>query len=149
MKMLLLSAVAAVFAVGCAQQLENPRTINPAQPGVDDLRSRELQRAQMLDVPVPDGFEFVDRGNQSWSYTQGGVKLAELHYWGTTSVAEVVEFYKQTMGQRAYGWSAASGGDSGNALAFKKEGRACSVDIHEGNRGTVIDIRVTGAASGR
>lgn len=151
MRMLLLLAFTALFVSACAEQLENPRTLNPAQPSVDDLRSRELQRAQMPDIPVPSGFEFVDRGNRSWSYTQGGVKIAELHYWGTSSMDEVMEFYKQTMSQSAYGWTAGPEGlaNGSHSLAFRKDGSDCLVEIHKGNRGTVIDIRVSAAAKSR
>lgn len=147
MRTLLLMAAAVLVAAGCQEQLENPRTLNPSQPTVDDLRSRELQRDQLTDVPVPLGFEFVDRSNTSWSYTKGGVRVAELHYWGTKPVSEVIEFYRQTMSQPPFGWTPAE--TATGTLAFRKEGLSCLLDIHNGRQGTVIDIRVTGAAAGR
>lgn len=144
---LLLVGLSLVFGA-CSEQVENPRTLNPAQPSVDELRSRELQRAQLDDVPVPDRFELVDRGNGSFSYEEGGVKVGELHYWGLLDADSVAAFYKDTMGQGPYGWT--SKGDAVSegkrALTFAKPRSTCVVEISATKNDTRIFILRRGAS---
>lgn len=148
MKNALLVIASGLMFVACTEQLENPRTMNPAQPSVDETRSRELQRAQMDDVPVPARFELVDRENRSFSYEEGGVKLCDQHYWGQLDAEHVAAFYKDTMGARPYGWT--SKGDalsSGTrSLTFAKDRSTCLVEITTVKDGTRIVIKRRGAS---
>lgn len=149
MKNALLLLVSGLLFVACAEQLENPRTMNPAQPSVDETRSRELQRAQMDDVPVPARFELVDRENKSFSYEEGGVKVCDQHYWGQLDAESVASFYKNTMGAGPYGWTSKGDAlDSGTrALTFAKERSTCLVEISTVKDGTRIVIKRRGSSA--
>ena len=86
--MLMGCGVLALLVVSC-DSIENPRTLAPGEPSVAETRSLELQRSQFEDIPVPQGFEFVTRGNRSFSFARGGVRVGRFVYWGKKSVEEV------------------------------------------------------------
>ena len=136
----------AALLTGCSHQVENPGKLLPGSPSVEQTRSSELRRAQFADIPVPNGFELVTRGNRSYTYQGGGVRLAALRYWGKQSPAAVAAFYRRTMPLQAYGW-AASGErlESGvSVLGFNKELQTCEVTIEKKGRATVILMRISG-----
>ena len=136
-----------LFIVGC-DSIENPRTLAPGQPDVAETRSRELQRSQFDDIPTPPGFEFVTRGNRSFSFTKGGVRVGRLVYWGRGGVEEVTDFFRRNMGLRAYGWR--SGSESLTAtvvtLDYTKEKVDCRVTITRESGGTYVRIDLSGSA---
>ncbi len=132
---------------GC-DSIENPRVMVPGEPAVAETRSVELQRSQFDDVPVPDGFEFVTRGNRSFSYDRGGVRVGRFVYWGKTEAAEVAAFFRRTMGLEAYGWSlrAEKTHDGGTEFDFHKHQTGCRVKIFRQGGGTYVHIDLSGPA---
>ena len=142
-----LLALTATLLVSCTQ-IENPRTLVPTEPGVEATQSRALQRAQFEDIPVPPGFEYVTRGNRSYSYSQGGVRVGEFVYWGRSSVEDAAAFYRRTMGRRAYEWELVSEGpiEEGAKLDFRKGRQSCEVTITQGDGGTYVKVAVRGSA---
>jgi len=135
-------------AVACTQ-VENPRTLDPSQPGVDATQSRELNRVQFPDIPVPQDFSYVTRGNRSFSYEQGGVRVGRFFYWGKTDVDDVVAFYRSTMPLRAFDWqfvNEGAGQEGGTALDFRKGRQSCRITVSREKDATLVDIQVTGSA---
>jgi len=140
--------VASLLVLGACseQQVENPRKTIEGTPTVEQTRSQELQRVQFRDVPVPKGFQLVTRGNRSYSFQGGGVRVAGLQYWGTEPPEEVVAFYNQTMPLSVYGWRPAGRKDLENAsvLTFEKNGQSCEVTIAREEGATVIKMKIAG-----
>ncbi len=148
---LILSVTCAVLVMVCAtgcDYVENPRVLMPGEPGVAETRSVELQRSQFDDVPVPEGFEFVTRGNRSFSYARGGVRVGRFVYWGRRDVAEVAGFFRRTMGLRAYGWELRAENTSGDGadFEFQKDQTGCHVTISRERGGTYVRIDLAGPA---
>jgi hypothetical protein len=137
--------------VGCSQ-VDNPgKTTHPGSPTVRDTRSEVLSRGQFPDIPVPEGFSLVSRGNRSFSYVGGGVRVGRFHYWGRGAMPDVVAFYRSTMGLRAYAWSlsASSSGDGQDSLTFTKQGDTCEITIQDDAEGaTTVLVAVRGTDSG-
>ena len=131
--------------IGCAQQIENPGKML-GSPTVEDTRSTELQRVQFADVPVPHGFELVPRGNRSYSFQGGGVRLARYRYWGKQSPEDVASFYRRTMALDTYGWNPTTetSEQGQSTLAFAKDQDSCIVTILEEAGATVIRVNVSG-----
>ena len=136
-----------LLAVGC-DSIENPRTFAPGEPDVAATRSVELHRSQFEDVPVPRGFEVVTRGNRSFSFARGGVRVGRFVYWGQQGVEEVAAFFRRTMGLRAYGWLFRSQdvGQDNTTIGFRKDHVECTVTITQGGNGTYVQIDVAGPA---
>ena len=138
--------------VGCSQ-VDNPgKTTHPGSPTVQDTRSAVLARAQFSDIPVPEGFSLVYRGNRSFSYVGGGVRVGRFHYWGRRAPADVVAFYRDAMGLRAYDWSlsSSSSADGRDTLTFTKQGDTCEINIEadaEGATTVLVAVRGTDAGS--
>ena len=133
---------------GC-ESIENPRTLAPGQPDVAETRSRELDRSQFDDIPIPPGFEFVTRGNRSFSFTRGGVRVGRFVYWGRLEVEEVTAFFRRNMELRAYGWSLRNQdvSDQAATLDYIKKKVDCRVTVTRENGGTYINVDVAGPAS--
>ncbi len=146
-KALAITIIASLTGIlsGCAQQIENPGKIMPGSPTVEDTQSTELQRTQFTDIPVPVGFELVTRGNRSFSFQGGDVRLAKYRYWGMQSPEVVAAFYRRTMSLDTYGWSPLSESteDGTSTLAFVKNPDSCVVTIHEEDGATVIRVNVS------
>ena len=141
-------AAVAVSVVAC-QQVENPRTLDPSQPGVGATQSREINRVQFSDIPVPQDFSYVTRGNRSFSYEQGGVRVGRFFYWGKSEVEDVVAFYRATMPLRAFDWqfvNEGSGQDGGTTLDFRKGRQSCRITVSREKDATLVDVQVTGSA---
>ena len=136
-----------LLAVGC-DSIENPRTLVPGEPDVAATRSVELHRSQFEDVPGPRGFEFVTRGNRSFNYARGGVRVGRFLYRGRQGVEEVAAFFRRTMGLRAYGWQFRSQdvGQSNTIIGFSKNRVDCTVTITPGANGTYVQIDMAGPA---
>ena len=99
--------------------------------------------------PAPQGFTYVTRGNRSYSYGQGGVRVARFQYWGPMAPEEVTDFYKRTMGLRAFDWqfiSESSPGPRAVALDFRKGRQTCKVTINAESGATYITVDVAGLA---
>ena len=137
----------ALWAAACSQ-IYNPRILAPSEPGVQDVQSRNLQRIQFDDLPVPRGFLYVTRGNRSFSYQAGGVRVGQFVYWGRQSPQEVEAFYRETMPLAAYGWSLldSNSSDSSVTLRFKKNQQSCDVTVEAEPKGTYVTVFVTGPA---
>lgn len=136
------------LVVAACTQIENPRTLSPAEPGVDEVRSRTLQRLQFDDVPVPRGFSYVTRGNRSFSYQGGGVRVGQFVYWGRDSADLVGQFYLDTMPLAAYGWkwSETRKIEDGVVHRFAKREQICEITIQVEPKGTYVTVFVTGPA---
>ena len=130
---------------GCAEQIENPGKIMPGSPSVSDTQSQHLQRVQFADVPVPRGFELVTRGNRSFSFQGGGVRLGRFRYWGKQTREEVAAFYRRTMPLSTYGWSSKADKEDKDVstLVFAKDDDSCVVSIREEGGATVIHLKVS------
>ncbi|MAG57894.1 MAG: hypothetical protein CMJ83_16540 [Planctomycetes bacterium] len=136
--------IAAAFC-GCTE-IDNPRTLAPGEPDVADTRSRELQRSQFDDIPTPPGFQYVTRGNRSFSFSRGGVRVGRFIYWGRMDVAEAAAFYRRNMGIRAYDWNLVSE-DASVAQAtfrYRKGQQDCTVTITRETEATYVRIDVNG-----
>lgn len=135
----------ALLATGCTQ-IENPGKVAPGSPTVRDTRSTQLQRTQFEDVPVPMGFEFVTRGNRSFSFDRGGVRVGRFSYWGRAPREEVVAFFRETLPLRAYRWEflGEDRNADGTTLRFRKERQDCQIDISEDAASTRILVQVEG-----
>jgi hypothetical protein len=139
-------AALALLAGAACSQIENPRTMLPTEPGVDATRSKELHRAQYEDLPVPPGFEYVTRGNRSFSYLDGGVKVGRFLYWGRTSVEETAAFYRRTLPLRAYGWDFLSEESlpKRHELRFRKADQECTVTLTRDVDATYAGVTIIG-----
>ncbi len=131
---------------GCAEQIENPGKIMPGSPAVSDTQSQHLQRVQFSDIPVPSGFELVTRGNRSFSFQGGGVRVGRYLYWGKQTQEEVAAFYRRTMPLATYGWSRKTETHENdiNTLVFAKNEASCVVSIQKEDDATVIHLKVSG-----
>ena len=109
--------ILACCAFAACTQIENPGRVVPGSPSVEDTQSRCLQRVQFDDVPIPRGFEYVTRGNRSFSYEGGGVRVGRFEYWGRTALQETAAFFKET-------------GPAGLRLAARLRGRRASGAKH-------------------
>ncbi len=136
----------ACTTLGGCTQIENPRVMVPTEPGVNATKSMELHRAQFEDIPVPPGFEYVTRGNRSFSYADGGVRVGRFLYWGRASIDEVSEFYRRTLPLRAYGWELLdeTPTSGGNELNWKKGSQNCNVALTRESNATYIGVTITG-----
>ena len=141
----------ALLLTAC-DSIENPRTLAPGEPAIAETRSLELQRSQFEDIPVPQGFEFVTRGNRSFSYSRGGVRVGRFVYWGRKGgpdgVEEAAAFFRRTMKLRAYGWQLRSQdiGEDSTTFAFSKNHTDCTVTITHEKVGTYVRIDMAGPA---
>jgi hypothetical protein len=143
-----LALCAILLLTAACSQIENPRILSPEEPSVQDVQSRKLQRLQFEDLPVPRGFLYVTRGNRSFSYQAGGVRVGQFVYWGRLAQAEVEAFYRETMVLDAYGWSYQNSrpSDNGVVMSFKKNQQSCDVTVEEEAKGTYVTVFVTGPA---
>lgn len=143
-----MSGVLLVLLAASCDSIENPRTLAPGEPDVAETRSVELQRSQFDDVPVPHGFEIVTRGNRSFSFARGGVRVGRFVYWGRQDVEEVANFFRRTMELRAYGWQLRSQdvGRTNATFDFRKDQVDCTVTITQEGGGTYVRIDVAGPA---
>ena len=140
--------ILACCAFAACTQIENPGTVVPGSPSVEDTQSRCLQRVQFEDVPIPWGFEYVTRGNRSFSYEGGGVRAGRFEYWGRTPLQETAAFFKETLVLRAYGWQLVSEDDDprerSTTLKFRKRNQNCEIKIRQEAGDTRIYVLVTG-----
>lgn len=143
---------AAIFAlvvgslVSCATD-GTARPSDPTRPTEDAARSMELTRSQFDDIPVPRDFTYVNKGNQSFSYSQGGVRVGKFRYWGQDPVDDVVSFYKRTMSLMAYDWQFVSESEEQLGLPilqFAKGRQSCTIRVAKIVGSTQVDIDVAG-----
>jgi hypothetical protein len=128
------------LALGC-EQLDNPGKLTPGSPGVAGTRSAELQRSQLDDVPVPRDMALITRANQSFSYSSGSVRVGRFKYYGSVSVEECVDFYRNTMPLSAYGWTPSNERVEREtaSLSFVKNADRCDIEIkREGGATTLL-----------
>lgn len=112
-------------------------------PEEAEAHSAELQRNQFVDIPAPKDMTLVTGHNESYSFQRGGVRVARLQYWGTSSgVEDVVSFYRETMEHRPFGCDLASDRTEGEVqlLTFRKEAERCDIEVKRENRGTTALI---------
>ena len=140
--------VLAITLLGGCTQIENPRVMVPGEPGVTEVQSRELQRLQFVDLPIPRGFLYVSRGNRSFSYQAGGVRVGRFRYWGKAPISEVAEFYRETMPLSTYGWKETDfqSEEDASVIQFDKQKQSCEVTITKEPQGTYVELFVTGPA---
>lgn len=144
----LLASAVAVLLTACANGPEMGSG-DPRDPTADVVRSRELHRNQFEDIPVPQGFDYVKEGGWSFGYAQGGVRVGRFRYLGPTPIDEVADFYKRTMGLRAFDWNLVSEGSNDArsvTLDFRKGRQSCRVQVSNLAGRTTINIEVAGSA---
>lgn len=91
----------------------------------------------------------MTRGNRSFSFTRGGVRVGRLVYWGRDGVEEAAAFFRRNMELRAYGWKARGENvtSSSATLDYIKDRVDCRITITRENGGTYVRIDVSGPAS--
>jgi len=85
------------------------------------------QEKRFSDVPVPEGFQL--KRSKSFVYEAGQIKTGLLTYTGSSSLKDVISFYKVEM--LPYQWNLVSTLEfDGVSLDFEKPGWSCRVSIH-------------------
>lgn len=130
---------------GCSQ-MDHPAYMAPGAPNVGETQSAELQRVQFRDVPVPHGFQLVTRGNRTFSFQGGGIRIGRFHYWGQQPLEEVVSFYQETMPLPAYRWEAAvlRSEDGAAHMTFTRNNQTCEVAVTPDGEATRVLVSVSG-----
>jgi hypothetical protein len=131
----LVALVLLVAASGC-RQVENPGKVFPQSPTVEDTRSKEIQIDQLPDIPVPRDMTYITRGNQSFSYAQGGVRVGRFHYWGNVPIDEVVAFYRERMPQKPYGWTLVNEQSQGGMTTMQFQKTSDHLEVRIGPEGS-------------
>ena len=137
--------VTTLVLAGCSQ-IGNTGEPTPGSPHPTELQSKELRRSQFPDVPVPEGFELVTRGNRSFSFSGGGARVGQFEYAGGMTPASVVAFYRSHMPLLAYGWKLDSetGEDLSKVLNYTKNEQECTVRVGQERGATIVRILVNG-----
>ena len=109
--------------------------------------STELSRVQFDDIPVPRGFFFRNQRNESFSYTDGEVRVGRFVYWGVAREDEVIAHYLENMAKDPYNWSLKDRpGSADEPLIFEKPGQKCEIHLrrerHQSDGGLLITISV-------
>jgi hypothetical protein len=153
MEKLLKSASAAALLLAllvpaACRQIENPGKIYPQSPTVEDTRSKTISRNLPEDIPVPRDMTYVTRLNQSFGYSEGGVRLGRYHLWGNVPGDEVAAFYRETMPQRPYGWTLVNEQSHGatNVLHFRKDSDRVDISIGPEQSSTIAEISLNAEA---
>lgn len=144
-------AITIVLAVlvslgGCRQieESDNPisntlTAVGVTPPHTQKGSSKQLDKIQFDDIPVPRGLRLPTLRNESFSYTSEGFRVGRMVYKGVVNATDVREHYLTTMPLEPYGWSrAANKDDSPNSLFFSKGGERCEIVLRAGAKAELI-----------
>jgi hypothetical protein len=99
---------------------------------------KALQPAAMLrfsDIPVPGGFNMI--AQQSYSFENGGVRVALLKYKGKGTLDQVLNFYKEQMPLSR--WNLLNISEFGQRLLnFERENETCIITMQSQFGGAVL-----------
>ncbi len=124
------------MACGCASTYDD---------GLGSPDSVHLKSVQFEDIPVPYGYEMMDRTNESLTYEVPGMRVGRVRYRGGPSgkLDELTEFYRTQMPAH-HGWKL--DGESENSakrhLQFSKPRSKCNVSLYKTDLYTFIDVEV-------
>jgi hypothetical protein len=138
---LVICAALAIFAAGCRGWR---RSEVPADEGI--VSSEALALASSLrfsDIPAPRGFVYV-RG-ESWTFEAAkGVRLAELHYRGSASLHDVVQFFEEQMPISGWRKEMSVGPEIKKRLLFRhsKKSERCKIVVETRGGYTYVVIEI-------
>ena len=142
----LLSSVFVVVVLGTSCTMSDS-----GRPALDDsaarrTRSQQLTRLQVSDVPVPPEMRLKKRGNRSFSFAGGGVRVAHLVYRGPLSIEDIISFYEDTMPLAAFGWVSAGEERNNNEviLRFTKNADNCEIRVFRDQDTATAEVELTG-----
>jgi hypothetical protein len=116
-----------VTLTGCASMMAgNPdKTLTPANT------------IRFSDIPVPAGFKAIPQ--QSYSFENGGIRVAFLKYKGNGTLDQVLSFYKEQMPVSR--WNLLNISEFGRRmLNFERETETCIITIESQFPGTLITL---------
>jgi hypothetical protein len=127
----LLGLLALLASAGCRQvehTVENPGKVYPQSPSVEDTRSKEIERDQPPDIPVPRDMMLDVTGNQS--FYQDKARVGRGRYKSSSvSVEDAATFYRERMPQRPYGWTLVNEQTRGGMTTMHFQKASEKVDI--------------------
>lgn len=91
------------------------------------------------DIPAPKDARFRDSQGESFSYRSQTFRCAKFIYDYVGSDANVVQFYKETMGAPPYSWTLTKEdrtNEGATTLQFVKNQDTCTVDVDRVPRAT-------------
>jgi hypothetical protein len=81
---------------------------------------------KLSDVPIPAGLKALPK--QSYSFDNGGMRVAVLKYQGKANIDQVINFYKEQM--PSYNWNLINIVEYGQRLLnFERENESCIITI--------------------
>ena len=132
--LLLLASLVVLAAPGCG-----PAHRLLAAEGYD------VVRPQFADIPVPEGFKYLQDESYSFEYDWKNVRHGRLFYRGNTPAGEIVDFYQDNMIQANW-LSAGTAGAKKVMLTYEKGSGAtkerCIVTIYALDDKTVVEIQL-------
>lgn len=79
-----------------------------------------LSPVQLSDIPVPSGMTLRSSLNESHSYEVGQFRVADLHYFGTVPIPEVVNYMRDRMPVNGWRLVEESSGENEAKLVFER-----------------------------
>ena len=114
--------------------------------GCRDVEKVEIQNIfsqapvrPLPDVPVPIGFQYVERGSYVFN---DNYRVARLRYTGTPHVDEVVQYYKEQMPLSKWTFVRDTEMET-RVLSFQNDLEKCEVGLERRGGLTTIEINIT------
>lgn len=109
------------------------------QPKPDSV---ELSELQFDDVPVPKKFKLKISENESYSFETINYRSGSLNYVGSGNREEIVEYYRNNMPAKYFGWQEMNHISSGkeDVLSFRKENYECVIRVRE--KGSTVYLTI-------
>ena len=124
-------------------------TTGCAAPGSSDSDlgspdSVHFTKTQFEDIPVPYGYQMMERFNDSLAYERENMRIGRTKYRGRReSLDEVKAFYREHMSEY-HGWTFEQENEEENVqvLSFGKSPYACDIKIYQKENYNYIEVRM-------
>jgi len=114
-----------IILILCAGVFSGCQTFSPGSSG-NDAFIEPAARFKFSDIPVPAGFKTMPQ--ESYSFDNGGVRVALLKYQGKADPDQLVTFYKEQMKMNQ--WELINVTEFGQRmLNFNNEKESCIVSL--------------------